>query len=79
MRSGTGTTSGDPGVVTFETNAMMAVFAGPSFHDGNGSAASETAVVNASATTSAAMNLKALIIIRVAVSLVTVCDAATAR
>src|SRR5216684_3205147 len=37
MRSGTGTKSGEPGLVTFSTKAMMDCFAGPSFHDGKGS------------------------------------------
>jgi hypothetical protein len=39
MRSGTGTKSGEPGLMTFSTKAMMDCFAGPSFHDGSGSAA----------------------------------------
>jgi len=53
MRSGIGTKSGEPGLVTFSTKVMMDCFAGPSFHDGNGSAASETVVVNASTPMSA--------------------------
>ena len=39
MRSATGTTSGEPGVVTFVTYSMIALFALPSFHEGRGSAA----------------------------------------
>ena len=54
MRSGTGTKSGEPGLVTFSTKAMIDCFAGPSFHDGKGSEACETTVVNAKALTSAA-------------------------
>ena len=54
MRSGTGTKSGEPGFVTFATKAMMDCFAGPSFHEGKGSAACEAAVVKASAAMSAA-------------------------
>ena len=39
MRSGTGTKSGEPGVVTFVTKSMMDCLALPSFHEGSGSAA----------------------------------------
>jgi hypothetical protein len=39
MRSGTGTKSGEPGLVTFSTKVMMDCLAGPSFHEGNGSSA----------------------------------------
>ena len=39
MRSAGGTKSGEPSLVTFATNSMMAFFAGPSFHEGSGSAA----------------------------------------
>ena len=41
MRSGTGTKSGEPGVVTLVTKSMMDCLAAPSFHEGNGSAAGE--------------------------------------
>ena len=54
MRSETGTKSGEPGLVTFSTKAMMDCFAGPSFHDGKGSAACEVTVVNAKAQMNAA-------------------------
>jgi hypothetical protein len=37
MRSETGTKSGEPGLLTFSTKAMMDYFAGPSIHDGKGS------------------------------------------
>ena len=53
MRSGIGTKSGKPAVVTFSTKAMMDCLALPSFHEGNGSAANAMAVVKASAQTSA--------------------------
>jgi hypothetical protein len=48
MRSGTGTKSGELGFVTFSTKVMMDCLAGPSFHEGNGSAASATVAVRAS-------------------------------
>ena len=54
MRSGTGTKSGEPGLVTFSMKVMMDCLAGPSFHDGRGSAARETAVLKANAQMSAA-------------------------
>jgi len=54
MRSETGTKSGEPGVVTLSTKLMMDCFAGPSFHDGRGSAACEAPVVKTKAPMSAA-------------------------
>ena len=48
MRSGTGTKSGEPVVVTFSTKATMACFAAVSFQEGKGSAASALAAINAS-------------------------------
>src|SRR5690349_14686008 len=44
MRSEAGTNSAPPVVVTRATNAEMAVFAGPSFHDGSGSTAAAGAI-----------------------------------
>ena len=41
MRSAIGTKSGEPGLVTFATNSTMDRLAGPSFHEGSGSAAWE--------------------------------------
>ena len=38
MRSAIGTNSGEPGLVTVVTNSAIDRLAGPSFHDGNGSA-----------------------------------------
>ena len=51
---GTGTKSGEPGVVTFVTKSMMDCLALPSFHEGSGSAARAMVVVKASTPTSAA-------------------------
>ncbi len=50
MRSGTGTKSGEPGLVTFSTKVTMACFAVVSFHEGNGSAARRELAVNAART-----------------------------
>jgi hypothetical protein len=54
MRSGTGTKSGEPSLVTFSTKVTMDCLAGPSFHEGSGSTARARVVVKASAQTSAA-------------------------
>ena len=53
MRSDTGTKSGEPDLVVFVTNSTMAFFAGPSFHEGNGSAARALAVMKATEARSA--------------------------
>jgi hypothetical protein len=57
MRSGTGTKSGEPGVVTFVTNSTMDFFAAPSFHEGNGSWARRLMVVKAITPTSVAARI----------------------
>jgi hypothetical protein len=49
MRSGIGTKSGEPGVVTFSTKVMMDCFVEPSFHDGNGLAAMTASVTSSRA------------------------------
>ncbi len=49
MRSGTGTKSGPPGVVTRATKSVIAFFAAPSFQDGSGSGACATAASGVSA------------------------------
>src|SRR5438046_7923779 len=53
MRSSGGTKSGEPSFVTLATNSVMDFFAGPSFHEANGSAACALVAMETAMQTSA--------------------------
>src|SRR5205823_5269460 len=53
MRSSGGTKSGEPSFVTLATNSVMDFFAGPSFHEANGSAACALVAMETTMQTSA--------------------------
>jgi hypothetical protein len=65
MRSGTGTKSGEPGVVTFPTKATIACLVLPWFQDGSGSVACAAATTMLAKKNAIAMTLGRYVLLTV--------------